>query len=197
MTGVIGSSTAPSISTPSTVQNISSTAVNTSGNWLLPSTPVELLTLPIRILHRAETFTFSTAPRHVARLTGLEGISVSFWSGVASTTGDRMADTSQAAGMAGERVAQAVGQTDSWYVAEFFHTARKVGGFFGYLTSVWSFACLVEVSALVILMASAKTCRPSYSTESLSMHRHGDTFDWDGKDGLLCGLFQSYFSPRK
>lgn len=51
-----------------------------------------------------------------------------------------------AATTAGEGAAQAVGYGDSWYVAELMQTMRKVGGFFGYLTSIWSFACLVEVS---------------------------------------------------
>lgn len=198
MAGVIGSATAPSISTVSIVQNVTSKAVNTSEMSLLPSTPVELLTLPIRILHRAETFVFSTVPRHVARLTGIEDTGVSFWSGAAPTTGDTMADTSQAAaGIAAERVAQAVGQGDGWYGAEFVHTAKKVGGFFGYLTSAWSLACLVEVRAFLTLRSSAKTCRRSYSTELLSMHRHDDTFAWDGKGDLPCGLSRSCFSPRK
>lgn len=45
-------------------------------------------------------------------------------------------------------VPEAVAAGDGWYIGEFMQTMRKVGGFFGYLTSIWSFACLVEVGEL-------------------------------------------------
>lgn len=155
MSAVVGPEAMPSRSAGSLVQNLSTTVPTTSGTSLLPSSPLELLTLPIRILHRAETFAFNTVPRHVARLTGMEDIGMNLWGGVApGPPGTGLADdavttaSQAAAGLADEGVAQAMGQGDSWYVTEFLQTMRKVGGFFGYLTSVWSFACLVEVSSV-------------------------------------------------
>lgn len=139
----------PNTSATPLTNNINNTVSATSVTSLLPS-PRDLFTLPFRALNQAETFAFSTVPRHIARLTGLNGITTGFWSGGASAIGDAglrgdaMAATA-AANTAGEGVAQAVGYGDSWYVAELMQTMRKVGGFFGYLTSIWSFACLVEV----------------------------------------------------
>lgn len=153
MSGVIGPSAIPSTSAAPLVQNLSTTISTTSRNSLLPSSPLELLTIPIRALHRAETFAFRTVPRHVARLAGIENISINLWSGAATTTADtgiggEAVAAAAAAGMSGEGVAQVVGQGDSWYVTEFLRTMQKVGGFFGYLTSIWSFVCLVEVSTV-------------------------------------------------
>jgi hypothetical protein len=47
--------------------------------------------------------------------------------------------------MAGNDFADAAGQESGYYIAEFLGAMKKLGGFFGYLTSLWSFACLVEV----------------------------------------------------
>jgi hypothetical protein len=137
----------PSTSAASLANNINNTVSATSVSSLLPS-PRDLFTLPFRALNQAETFAFSTVPRHIARLTGLNDISVSFWSGGPHAIGETglRGDAMAAANTAGEGVAQAVGYGDSWYVAELTQTMRKVGGFFAYLTSIWSFACLVEVS---------------------------------------------------
>lgn len=139
----------PSTSATSFANNINNTVSATSVTSLLPS-PRDLFTLPFRALNQAETFAFSTVPRHIARLTGINDIGTSFWSGGASAIGDAGlrgdAMAPAAANTAGEGVAQAVGYGDSWYMAELMQTMRKVGGFFGYLTSIWSFACLVEVS---------------------------------------------------
>lgn len=155
MSGVVDPSAMPNTPAESFVQNVSATVTATPENSFLPFSPLELLTLPIRVIHRAETFAFSTVPRHVARLAGLENVGISLWGGTGATAGDTglagdaMAAASQAtAGVAGEGVAQATAQGDSWYVTEFLQTMRKVGGFFGYLTSIWSFACLMEVSAV-------------------------------------------------
>jgi hypothetical protein len=156
----------PSTSAASLANNINDTVSATSVTSLLPS-PRDLFTLPFRALNQAETFAFSTVPRHIARLTGLNDISMSFWSRGASAIGetglggDAMA--AAAANTAGEGVAQAAGYGDSWYVAELMQTMRKVGGFFGYLTSIWSFACLVEVSTAWIypeLWALLRLSRP-------------------------------------
>ncbi|KAJ5313364.1 GPI-anchored CFEM domain protein B [Penicillium atrosanguineum] len=157
MSGVVGPSAMPSTSA-SLAQAINNTVSATSGNSILPSSPLELLTLPFRALQRAETFAFSTVPRHVARLAGIEDVTVNLWSGPASTASDT--------GMAGEAAAatanmarEAVGYGDSWYVTEFLQTMRKVGGFFGYLTSVWAFACLVEALILNRITIYASTRR--------------------------------------
>lgn len=92
------------------------------------------------------------------------------WAGAAPMAGDTglaggaMAASSQATtGMAGEGVAQAMAQGGSWYT-ELLHGMRKVAGFFGYLTSIWSFACLVEVSAVLAsaIWKLADNDRPSY-----------------------------------
>lgn len=153
MPAVVGPEAMPSTSAGSLVQNLSTTVSTTSGTSLLPSSPLQLLTLPFRILHRAETFAFNTVPRHVARLAGMEDIGMSLWGGAApGLADDAVATASQAAaGLADEGVAQAMGQGDSWYVTEFLQTMRKLGGFFGYLTSIWSFACLVEVSSVQVI----------------------------------------------
>lgn len=151
MSGVVGPSAMPSTSAAPLVQNLSTTVSTTSRISLLPSSPLELLTHPIRALQRAETFAFRTVPRHVARLAGIENISMNLWSGAGTATGNPGlggAAVAAAADMSGEGVAQVVGQGDSWYVTEFLRTMQKVGGFFGYLTSIWSFVCLVEVSTV-------------------------------------------------
>ncbi|KAJ5674459.1 uncharacterized protein N7477_004393 [Penicillium maclennaniae] len=157
MSGGVGPSAMPSTSA-SFAQTINNTVSATSGNSIIPSSPLELLTLPIRAFQRAETFAFSTVPRHVARLAGIEDVTVNLWSGPASTASDT--------GMAGEAAAatanmarEAVGYGDSWYATEFLQTMRKVGGFFGYLTSVWAFACLVEALILNRITIYASTRR--------------------------------------
>lgn len=151
MSGVLGPASMPSTSATSLANNINNTISATSVSSLLPS-PRDLFTLPFRALNQVETFAFSTVPRRIARLTGLTDITAGFWSGGASAIGDAGlrgdAMAAAAANTAGEGVAQAVGYGDSWYVAELMQTMRKVGGFFGYLTSIWSFACLVEVSPI-------------------------------------------------
>ncbi|KAJ5159502.1 uncharacterized protein N7482_006506 [Penicillium canariense] len=149
MSGVLGPASMPSTSAVSFAKNLNNTVSATSATSLLPS-PRDLLSLPLRALNQAETLAFSTIPRHIARLTGLNDIRISFWSGGAAVTGESAlgGGAMTAANAAGEGVAQGAGYGDSWYVAELLQTMRKVGGFFGYLTSVWSFACLVEVSAV-------------------------------------------------
>lgn len=157
MSGVVGPSAMPSTSA-SLAQTINNTVSATSNNSILPSSPLELLTLPIRALQRVEAFAFSTVPRHVARLAGIEDVTVNLWSGPATAAVDT--------GMAGEAAAatanmarEAVGYGDSWYVTEFLQTMRKVGGFFGYLTSGWAFACLVEALILNRITIYASTRR--------------------------------------
>lgn len=125
-----------------------------SGNTALPYSPPDLLSLPLRALHHAEAFAFSTVPRQVGRILGIDDFTLNIWGGAVPSasetalTSDAMAAASQAAAsMAGEGVPQAVVQGDSWYMTEIMQTMRKIGGFFGYITSIWSFACLAEVSA--------------------------------------------------
>lgn len=69
---------------------------------------------------------------------------MNFWGGAAAAAGDAGDAAQAAADLAGGGGAAAFG--DNWYLGEFLMAAKRIGGFFGYLTSVWSFACLVEVN---------------------------------------------------
>ncbi|KAJ5894778.1 hypothetical protein N7495_006469 [Penicillium taxi] len=164
MSGTFGPSAAPSTSTASLLENISATvSAATTRNTYLPTSPRDILSFPLRALHHAETFAFSTVPRHIGRLAGIEDMSLNLWpvttSAEAALASDAVAVAQAAADMAGEGAAQAVAQGDSWYLTELMHTMRKVGGFFGYLTSVWSFACLVEALILNRITIYASTRR--------------------------------------
>lgn len=131
------------------MQNISATASAKSGSSFLPTSPLELITFPLRVLNQAETFAFNTVPRHLLRIAGIENIEMNFWGGAAAGGDTGLAgDAAQAAADIAGGGTQAATLGDSWYVGEFLMAAKKIGGFFGYLTSVWSFACLVEVSPI-------------------------------------------------
>ena len=154
MSGIVDSSTIPSTSAAPLMQSLNDTLSATAGNTPLSTSASGLLSLPLRALHEAENLAFSTVPRQIVRLTGLENFGLNIWGGAApaaaetTVAADAVVAASQAAAnMAGDGAAQAVAEGDSWYVTEFLQTMRKVGGFFGYLTSIWSFACLVEVSS--------------------------------------------------
>lgn len=156
MAGIVASSSIPSTSAAPLMQTLNDTVSATAGNTPLSTSASAsgLLSLPLRALHEAENLAFSTVPRQIVRLTGLENFGLNIWGGAApaaaetTVAADAVVAASQAAAnMAGDGAAQAVAEGDSWYVTEFLHTMRKVGGFFGYLTSIWSFACLVEVSS--------------------------------------------------
>jgi hypothetical protein len=149
MSGVIGPSTSPSTSAAPLVHQLNATA---SGYSLLPSSARAVVLFPLRVLYRAETLAFRTVPRNIARLAGLENLSTSLWGGAAATVGETgLADGAAAAArgaadMAGEGVGDAVARGGGFHFSDLLQTMRKLGGFFSYLTSLWSFACLIEVS---------------------------------------------------
>ncbi|KAJ5097978.1 hypothetical protein N7532_004979 [Penicillium argentinense] len=160
MSSVPGPAEMPSATSTSLAQNISTTLSSNSGFSFLPAFPLELITAPLRVLNQAETFAFSTVPRHLLRLAGIENIEMNFW-GVASPAagdpglaGDAMG---AAADMAGGAHAATVG--DSWYLSEFLMAAKKIGGFIGWLTSMWSFTCLMEALILNRITIYASTRR--------------------------------------
>lgn len=149
MSGVLGPATMPTASSV-VAGNLNTTVTTTSSLAILPS-PRDLFLLPIRALQHAEAFAFNTVPRHIGRMVGVGDINLNLWPAPAPSIADGSAAaeafgaaTEAVAGTAGG-VAQAATQAESWYLTEFMNTMRKVGGFFGYLTSVWSMACLVEV----------------------------------------------------
>lgn len=153
MTAIISPSPIPSTSTAPLVQSLTDTISATAGNTPLSTSALGLLSVPFRALQEAENLALSTVSRQVVRLTGLGGLGLNIWRDAAPTAeettvaADAVVAASQAAAnMAGGGAAQAAAEGGSWYLTEFFQTMRKVGGFFGYLTSIWSFACLVEVS---------------------------------------------------
>jgi hypothetical protein len=116
-----------------------------AGYSLLPSSAREVVLFPLLVLYRAETFAFRTIPQNIARLVGLDNLGTSLWGGAAATAGETgMVDG--AAEMAGEGAADAMARGGGLHFSDLLQTMRKLGGFFSYLTSLWSFACLVEVS---------------------------------------------------
>jgi hypothetical protein len=94
-------------------------------------------------------------------MAGIEDMSLNLWPTAAPVAGQGIADEAMnAAAEIAAGAPEVVEQVENWYLAEVTSTMRKVGGFFGYLTSIWSFACLVEVSAasLHLHRASTKNC---------------------------------------
>jgi hypothetical protein len=128
------------------LQHLESTTLPEASS--LSSLPLQILTSPLRAFQHAETFALRTVPQTLARFSGMNALGLDFWSGADTTTGARDAvatAANAAANMAGDGTAGGVGQEGGYYIAEFLSAIKKVGGFFGYLTSLWSFACLVEV----------------------------------------------------
>ncbi|KAJ6061880.1 uncharacterized protein N7446_006000 [Penicillium canescens] len=117
---------------------------------------------PLRAFQHAETFALRTVPQTLARFSGMNALGYGFWSGADPTigAGDAVATAANAAAnMAGDGTAGGVGQEGGYYIAEFLSAVKKVGGFFGYLTSLWSFACLVEALILNRITIYASTRR--------------------------------------
>ncbi|KAJ5638557.1 hypothetical protein N7528_000947 [Penicillium herquei] len=160
MFGVFGGPSVPSTSPAAVVQSINETVLKASETTLLPSTSRELLSLPLRALHHAETFAFNTVPRHIARLAGIENVSLNLWPTAAPLTGDSgLAQEAMSASEVAAHMAQAAAEGEGWYAMEFMETIRKVGGFFAYITSVWSFVCLIEAIILNRITIYASTRR--------------------------------------
>lgn len=138
---------------PSTIQSTTAsllhhanTSTPTPDSSSLSSLPLRLLTSTIHALEHVDTFAFQTVPGSVGRITGIS----SLWSGAGPTSeaGSTAATHAVAdmADMAGSGLAEGAAQEGSYYFAEFLVALKKLGGFFGYLTSIWSFACLLEVN---------------------------------------------------
>ncbi|KAJ6129172.1 hypothetical protein N7512_001952 [Penicillium capsulatum] len=166
MTAAVDPSAVPTTSAVPLMQSLNETISATTGDSPVSTSARGLLSLPFRALHEVENLAFVTVPHQIVRLTGLGQLGLNFWSGPAATTGETtvaadavVAASQAAANMAGEGAAQAVAEGDSWYLTEFLRTMHKVGGFFGYLTSVWSFACLVEALILNRITIYASTRR--------------------------------------
>jgi len=142
MSGIVEPSTVPSTSA-SLLQHLNTTTPSPETSSL-SSLPVQLLTSPLRVFQHAETFALQTVPQTLVRITGINHL----WSGAGPAAGTGSAAATHAvADMAESGFADVAGQDGSYYVAEFLGAIKKLGGFFGYLTSLWSFACLVEVSS--------------------------------------------------
>jgi hypothetical protein len=145
MSGIVETSTVASTSSAPLLQHLEPTTLPQASS--LSSLPLQILTSPLRAFQHAETFALRTVPQTLARIPGMNALGLGFWSGTDPTpgAGDAVAAaTNAAANMAGDGAA-GVGQEGGYYIAEFLSAIKKVGGFFGYLTSLWSFACLVEV----------------------------------------------------
>ncbi|KAJ5295778.1 hypothetical protein N7508_010599 [Penicillium antarcticum] len=158
MSGIVEASTVASTSSAPVLQHFEPTTLPEPSS--LSSLPLQLLTSPLRAFQHAETFALRTVPQTLARIPGMNALGLDFWSGADPTTGAGdagTAATNAAANMAG--AAGGVGQDGGYYIAEFLSAIKKVGGFFGYLTSLWSFACLVEALILNRITIYASTRR--------------------------------------
>ena len=118
---------------------------------LLPSTK-ELLLLPLRIVYRVEIFVFVTLPRQIFRLIGLESVAASLVGGAAGLAEghglpmDTASAIAATAGAGADGAAAVDAANTSWFgVGELLQSLRKFGGFFSYMTSRWSLACIVVV----------------------------------------------------
>lgn len=143
MSGIVAPSTIPTTSSAALLQHLNTTISPETSS--LSSLPHQLLTSPLRAFQHAETFALRTVPQTLARITGIKALAQTIWSGAGSAAGASGTAATHAADMAGNEFADAAGQESGYYLAEFLGAMKKLGGFFGYLTSLWSFACLVEV----------------------------------------------------
>jgi hypothetical protein len=143
MSGIVEPSTIPTTSSATFLQHMNTTQSPESSP--LSSLPHQVLTSPLRAFQHAETFALRTVPQALARITGIKALGQTIWSGAGSAAGASGTAATHAADMAGNEFADAAGQESGYYIAEFLGAMKKLGGFFGYLTSLWSFACLVEV----------------------------------------------------
>lgn len=140
MSSEIGPSIIPSAPPP---QLLDATTSATPGNLSLSASPRTLLLFPLRALYRAETFVFRTVPQSIARFVGIQSATSAARTGF---TGDGVAAATHAAAHTPvEGLADTMGQEGGSYLSNILHTMRKLGGFFSYLTSGWSLACLALV----------------------------------------------------
>ena len=143
MSGIVEPSTIPTTSSTAFLQHLNTTLSPETSS--LSSLPHQILTSPLRAFHHAETFALRTVPHTIARITGIQALGRNLWNSAGSAAGSSTTAATHAADMAGNELADVAGQESGYYFAEFLGAMKKLGGFFGYLTSLWSFACLVEV----------------------------------------------------
>lgn len=135
-------------------QNLVNNASNVTTTKSFLSSSRDLLSVPFRAIYRADTYAFSTLPRQVAKLVGLGNVAAQLMDDTTASGGAvggetvarAAAETVMGEGTAGAAAA-AAGQESGFHIADFFHTLRRLSGFFSYLTSRWSLACFTVVSA--------------------------------------------------
>ncbi|KAJ5497461.1 hypothetical protein N7463_009448 [Penicillium fimorum] len=157
MSGIVEPSTIPTTSSTALLQHLNTTLSPQASS--LSSLPHQLLTSPLRAFQHAETFALRTVPQTIARIAGIQALGQNIWSGAGSAAGASGTAATHAADMAGTELADVAGQESGYYIAEFLGAMKKLGGFFGYLTSLWSFACLVEALILNRITIYASTRR--------------------------------------
>lgn len=137
-------------------QNLVNNASNVTTTKSLLTSPRELLSVPFRAIYRADTYAFSTLPRQVAKFVGLQSVAAGLMDDTTASGGApggetvarAAAETVVGEGTAGAAAAAAAtSQESGFHIVDFFHTLRRLSGFFSYLTSRWSLACFTVVSA--------------------------------------------------
>lgn len=135
-------------------QNLANNASNLTTTKSLLSSSRDLLSVPLRAIYRADTYAFSTLPRQVAKFVGLGNVAAQLMDDTTASGGAvggetvaRVAAETVGEGAAGAATAATTGQESGFHIADFFHTLRRLSGFFSYLTSRWSLACFTVVSA--------------------------------------------------
>ncbi|PWY68437.1 hypothetical protein BO70DRAFT_323288 [Aspergillus heteromorphus CBS 117.55] len=147
----------------SAAQSLNTTTPPVASQSLLSSSSSELLSLPLRGLHRAEAFAFSTLPTQIARIVGLQDMATRFWGTAPGTglEGDAVVLATQtAAEVAREGVVEAAAQAESGlHFSDILQAFVKFSGFFSYLTSRWSLACFTVALILNRITIYASTRR--------------------------------------
>ncbi|KAL2011004.1 hypothetical protein VTN00DRAFT_3722 [Thermoascus crustaceus] len=141
------------------MQHLNVSANATAYSSWLPSSPRELLKLPLNAVYRAEVLTFVTIPRHVARFVGLDNMVNGLWEGAAVIgEGDAVA-AAGVANAAAEGATEAGANYAGLNFTDIFHAMRRFSGFFSYMTSRWSLACFSVALVLNRVTIYASTRR--------------------------------------
>lgn len=140
----------PSLSTvaasSAVMRHLNASANSTAYSSWLPTSPRELLKLPLHAVYRAEVLTFVTIPRQISRFIGLENMVTGLWEDAAVIgEGDAVAAAAGAANVAAEGAAAAGVNNAGLNFTDIFHAVRRFSGFFSYMTSRWSLACFSVV----------------------------------------------------
>ncbi|KAI2991580.1 ThiF family protein [Aspergillus niger] len=156
----------PSAASAATASLTAAQSLNTTSSIAahssLSSSSRELLSLPFRGLYQAEAFTFSTVPKQIAKLVGLQDMATRFW-GAAPGTGlepEAVLATQTAAEAVRDGVVDAAAQADSsLHFSDILQAVMKFSGFFSYLTSRWSLTCFTVALILNRITIYASTRR--------------------------------------